>query len=183
MKILDARINWNEWYCNDPELQVLVDKIPEHKDLNYKVKQANYGTVIYNLYLAEKEGYVAFLAWSGTKNDGGYCGAEWQIIANGKPITVRGPWSSRSGVMNGHFETQCMEVAITDDPEAFKKGYTFIGGALTVEKVLKEVLPFFHHSVSLLKLVDKQDGEITYEVVKLSQLYRKEISAMKVGKK
>lgn len=181
MRVLRAKINYNDGYCNNPELQVLVDKIPELKDLDYKViRRKDCGTGM-NLYLAEKEGYVNFMAWSGKGNDNGCCGMEWQIIVNGKPVLVRGPWSSRSGVMNMFFKTQCMEVAITDNAESFEKGYTFIAGALTVEKVLKEVLPFLHHSVMLLRIVDKE-GEITYVPVKLHEPYMKEISIMKIKK-
>lgn len=168
MKILAAKIRWNEGYCNNPDLEILVDKIPELKDLDYDVTQVRYGNEKSNLYLAIQDGYASFLSWSGKKNDGGYCGQEWQIIVNGKPVTVKGPWSSRSGVMNKAFKTQVMEVSITDDLQAYERGYTFCAGAMTVEKVLKEVLPFFHHSITLLRIVDKE-GEITYVPVKLHE--------------
>ena len=159
MKILRAKIDWIMSACNDPRLQILVDKIPDRKDLTYTCRR---GRGI-NLYFAEKDGYVSFFAWSGHGNDGGYGGSEWDIKVGRKIVRVKGPWSSRPGVMNQYF-TQCMEAAMTNDPETYEKGYTFMAGSITIEKA-KEALALMQ-GMALLKVVD-DDKEIHYVPVKL----------------
>jgi len=163
MKILNARIEWFIGYANEPQLEVLVDKIPEPSELVYeKIPFKRWF-----LYVAEKEGYVSFFVWSGKGNDGGYGGAEWTVkVRDGETVReelVRGPWSSRSGIINQVWKPQCMEVAITDEPDDFEKGYSFTAAALTLEKA-KEAIRIT--GANLLKIVEKE-GEIRYVPVKI----------------
>lgn len=49
MKVLDIKVEWMHKFSNNPSLKLLVDKMPEIKDLIYTHKN-NY----------EKDGYVSY---------------------------------------------------------------------------------------------------------------------------
>jgi len=57
-----------------------------------------------------------------------------------------------------------MEVSITDDPEVFKRGYTFIAGAITVD-LARDVVNKFLPEWMIVK-EEKWEGEIYYKVVR-----------------
>ena len=163
MKVLDASIwVYNKNVLNRHRLQILVDKIPKLEDLRFECKDG--------CYFAEKEGYVIFYYWSGKGNDGGFYGREWDItMKNGKKVTLKGAWSSRSGVMNRFFK-QSMEVSITEDRDSFERGYTFFAGAITVDlakKVVKRFLPDW----TIVKEIKQNElygneSEIYYKIVR-----------------
>lgn len=140
MKILKAKVHWyGPNVLNAPDLQVLVDKIPEWGPRIYERK----GRIGQFYFFSEVEGYVVYFVWSGKGNDGGYGGAVWRIKARVKGkirrITVKGAWSSRCSVMNQMGFPHSMETEITDDPESFERGDTFFAGALTIERAKEAV--------------------------------------------
>jgi len=155
MKILKANIEYNPQFCNPPTLQVLVDKIPDLNEMTYEYKE--------DLYFAEKDGYVSFFVYNAPGR--GYGGRKFTItLKDGTTKELIGPWSGRCGVMNMYFEQQSMEVSITDDPKAFKRGYTFFAGVITLEKV-KEAINLLQ-GTAILKRVGKY-REVSYIVTKL----------------
>lgn len=126
MKLLKARVRWMEGYANDPTLEILVDKMPELSDLRYQKK----GT----LYYAELDGYVNFFHYSGPGQ--GYGGRGFELkMADGSTEVLKGPFSSRSGVMNAAGFGPCLDVSITDNPESFERGYTFYAGSVALSLV------------------------------------------------
>ena len=129
MKILQAKVQWFQGYGNNPVMQVLVDKIPNRKDLRYKQKGG--------LYYAELEGFVHFLYKKGQHQEKGFGGYAWPItLSSGEKKILKGPWSSRAGVANQLGFGPCADVSITDSPTAFKRGYTFIAGSITLNKLV-----------------------------------------------
>lgn len=154
-KIRRMKINWQQGLANGPRIQVLVDKIPKREELNFMRKG--------NLYLAIKEGYAQYFSWSGTKNDGGFYGAIWHVIVEGKPTDVLGPWSARAGFINRHFETQIIDVQMTDDPVHFEKDQFVLGG-ITLELV-KEGLEWCSEAPLLVK-IEEENGDIIYQPIK-----------------
>ena len=162
MKVLNASIwVYNKDVLNGHRLQILVDKIPKLEDLRFECKN--------NCYFAEREGYVVFYYWSGKGNEGGFYGREWDItMKNGKKVTLKGAWSSRSGVMNRFFK-QSMEVSITEDKDSFEKGYTFFAGAITVD-LAREVVKRFLPDWTIVKEIKRyelyNENEIYYKVVR-----------------
>lgn len=152
MKIKKLRIdNWGEFarkgsaplsgelfqmsgYANQPSLRVLVDEVPKG-DLTFEGKKVNSHT----LYFAEHDGYVEFYAHD-PRDESGYGGRGFKLKVkdNGdeREVQLKGPWSSRAGVMNSHGFTPCLDVAITDDEGVWARGWTFIAGAITLESVL-----------------------------------------------
>ncbi len=134
MKVLDAKVNWMLNWANDPRLVLLVDESP--KNFIYQKKGC--------LYFAEKEGIVRFFFYDGPGD--GYSGRNFDItLDTGEEVTLQGPWSSRSGVMNNAGFTPSMEVHFTDSLKHFERGYTLYAGHVTVElakKVVEEFLPY-----------------------------------------
>ncbi len=104
VQIQAARIQWCFGYGNSPDLQILVDKVPETATLLHDVKvlpPARDGN--YTLYFAEKDGYVHFMAHN-AKNETGYGGSiiPVRIKPDGAIKLVKGPWSGNSASMTEH---------------------------------------------------------------------------------
>lgn len=154
MEILKANINFKKGYANPPTMRVLVDKIPSVGDMIYEERAG--------CYLAEKDGYVNFFYYD--RPGEGYGGAIFnrsikQDDGTTKKVSFKGPWSSRPSAMNMRFDIQCVGVSITDEPDVFEKGYTFMSGAITLE-LAKEAIGKIG-GVVLFKVVDPA-GETTY---------------------
>lgn len=169
MEIRNIMIDWMEGYANDPEIKVLVDEIP--KDFIYEKRGS--------LYFAEKEGCVRFFYYE--RPDRGYGGTKFELkMEDGSTVILKGPWSSNSMTMNGAGFNPSIEVAMTEEVEVFKRGYTFYAGAMTVEKV-REGFKKFLPSVELRPVT--KDGEPCYEVRKdnLNKEELKEQGYLKTG--
>lgn len=155
MKVLKATVEWYLDYANTPVLEMLVDGIPKSVELIYE-KRANV------LYMAVLDGYVSFYAWVGPGNDKGFYSREFPLkLREGdeiKDVILKGPWSSRAGVMNNHFEQQVVDVHLTEEEESFNRGYTSLAGAATLELAQQAVdmIP----DVELVKVLKR--GDITY---------------------
>ena len=133
MEALDARVDWYLEFANSPKLILLVDKIPDSDDFVFEQRG--------NLYFAEKDGGVRFFAYSGP--DRGFAGRHFPIKMNdGTTKKLIGPWSSRAGCMNDAGFTKCVDIAYTDDPQAFRRGYTMFGGHCTLDLARKAVEKF-----------------------------------------
>lgn len=132
MDVVYAEVDWRHGWANDPNLRVLVDKMPDLDDLRYEKKD--------ELYYAELGGYVNFFSWNperdgkGRKEWQGFGGAVFPItLTNGEKVTLRGPWSSRAGVMNSVGFGPCVEVSLTEDEKAMERGYTFFASAISLD--------------------------------------------------
>jgi len=136
MRILNARVRWMEGYNNDPELEVLADHLPDYKDLRY---EENNGC-----YFAERDGYVSFFYHSGNpEQQEGYFGRHFHItMKDGTEKTLKGPWSSRSGVMNKMGFEPSREVAIFTDQASYDRGYIAYAGHIT-ERLFKLAVKTF----------------------------------------
>lgn len=123
MKIIKIKVDWRDGWANDPRLQVLVDKIPNHNVFNYEEKDG--------FYYAEYKGYVNFFYYM--QPDNGYAGKHFNItMKDGSKKILNGPWSSRAGVINNVGFGPCIDVIITDDFKVWKRGYTFYCGSVSV---------------------------------------------------
>ena len=126
MKLLKARVNWAEGFSNDPSLEILVDKMPELKDLSYKNKGS--------LYYAELDGSVSFFHYAGPGN--GFGGRSFTIqMENGEEKILQGPWSSNASSMNEAGFGPCLDVSIIDDLASYERGYTFYSGHVTIDLI------------------------------------------------
>lgn len=139
MKLLNAKINWNEHFMNAPDLQVLVDEIPSLEDMVFTERNG--------LYLAIRNGFAMFFAYDGPSD--GYGGRSFRLkMADGSIRTLVGPWSSRSSCVNAAFpETPVMEVSLCANPAAFDLGYTFMAAACTLDFARKAVKKAHAHLV------------------------------------
>jgi hypothetical protein len=134
MKPIECSVNWYEKYANDPELQIIVDKLPRQEDLRYK--HIDIGTT--ELWFAEKEGYVSFYAWNSPKQDKGFYGRHFDItLEDGSMVTLLGPWASRSGVMNKWFLPQCLEVSLKEEKNY--NGVSWYSCSVTLEFALEAI--------------------------------------------
>lgn len=146
MQVKRARVyRYPKGYLNDPNLIVEVDKIPAHEELRYKaIRVRDEGT----LYYAEKDGYVNFM-FHDPRREQGYGGRVFEItLENGEKRAIKGPWSSRAGVVNALGLGPCMEVSICEEGDgafdryagntAYSSGRGVLrAGALTIELAKK----------------------------------------------
>jgi len=134
MKPVACSVEWYEGYANDPRLQIVVDRIPNAEEFRYEHKGG--------LWFAEKEGYVRFFSWNGPGNEEGYCGRCYPIkTIEGEETILRGPWSSRSGVMNKYFTTQSLDVSVkteNDEYSCWCAGHVTLLFALEAIKLCEE---------------------------------------------
>ncbi len=150
MKVLNAKVQWNLNWGNSPQLEVLVDEIP--KNLLFTQKKS--------LFYGENKGYVEFYHWTAPDNNQGYGGSHIPItIINGEVVILKGPWSSRAGVMNFNNFGPCVEVSLTDDEVDYKRGYTFMSGAITLDLAV-EALSKYCPRITLYE--EQDDTDITY---------------------
>lgn len=129
MKLLDAKVEWYPEFDNDPELQILVNFIPDSRQIIHNVLEISPGLY---LYYGQKYEYVSYLL-ADESNKRGFGGKEFVVKTGDGDKYIPGPWSSRAGVVNKLTNVQCVDVHITNEPKAFARGYTFSTGAVTVE--------------------------------------------------
>lgn len=130
MKVLDAKVDWFEEYDNEPSLKVLVDRVTPLEEFVYEKKEV--GGNSYFLY-AEKDGDVSYF-YVDPSDTRGFGGRSFQLNVKGEGVvTISGAWSSRASVANSLRFGPCVDVSITDDPEAFQRGHTFTAGAISLE--------------------------------------------------
>jgi hypothetical protein len=105
IEIEDVEIDWKEEYANDPKLILYVDELPDRSEIQYE------GSKEEGIWYGEHEsGYVSFFAWSGGQQDG-FGGRHYEIeTVDGEEVTLKGPWSSRAGVMNQRGYGPCLDV-------------------------------------------------------------------------
>lgn len=127
MKATAVDVEWNDRYDNEPRLKLLVDELPPMSSLIYKSKDIGGSTLFY----AELDGYVSFMVHS-PRDECGFGGRTFHLhLEDGTQVAIKGPWSSRSGVVNQHFGP-CLEVSITAESEVWEQGFTFYSAAVTL---------------------------------------------------
>lgn len=130
MKILSAEVNWYENFGNSPDLMVVVDKIPALKGAIYQGHDFNEKCRLYYTFI---DGYVDYFVHQRNYEEG-YGGRTFSFFYQPKPdatptyISIRGPWSSRAGVVNSVLERHCVDVTIR--PE---NGGGWRTGAITLD--------------------------------------------------
>jgi hypothetical protein len=144
MKPLACHINWNGQL--GPEVQILVDKMPDHKELRYRTKDG--------IYLAEKDGYVSFYYW--VKPDNGFGGREFPLtMEDGTTRTLIGPWSSNPTSVRQIMGFDSIDVSLVDDPESFMRGYTLFSAHVTPEFFLEALRMSPTRARVVVKYTDK----------------------------
>jgi hypothetical protein len=128
MELLKAKVHKLEGYANPPTMQILVDKIPEFEEIEHQVVSIGDHTA----YFGEKDGFVHYCVHN-ARNESGFGGRLFKLKTFDGIVDVRGPWSSNSHAMRQLGFTDSTEVSMTDDPEAFERGYTFMAGTVTVD--------------------------------------------------
>lgn len=166
MKILDLKVNWWDGYGNDPTFQVLVDNLPNREDMRFEQKE--------NCYFAELDGYVQFFFYD--KPGDGYGGAIFNIVMkDGSTKELKGPWSSRSGVMNNLGFTPSLDVDICTNQKDWENNRVNYGGNITLSllqeylknnpitdkwgKVIIIKCPMYNTDIQYNPAICKQDGE------------------------
>ena len=132
MEVLAAKVR-TEGFPPTYRLVLLVDKIPS--SLRYRHKEG--------IWYAEKDGFVNFLYWKGPHNEGGFGGRDFEITTvEGRKVILKGPWSSRPGVVHKVGFPECVEASITTRREDFEKGYASLAGYVTLSKARQAVSRF-----------------------------------------
>jgi hypothetical protein len=150
MKLLKAEVDWMQGWANSPRLIVEVDKTPVH--LRYRKKEVGGETV----YFAENEGFVAYFSHD-PKNERGYGGREFDItLEDGSDVTIKGPWSSRCGVMNSLGFTPSVEVILVENDSRSS-------GAVTVEFAQQAIALINDPRITLVEN-NKREGEPRWSI-------------------
>lgn len=107
MKILGAKIEWFEGFCNEPELCVTVDSLPPRESLRYGRNGNSY-------FASTEEGYVSFF-YEDKRDKEGYGGAKFDLtMLDGSAVTLVGPWSGNGSGMRAAGFPQSYPVTATD---------------------------------------------------------------------
>jgi len=195
MEVIDARVNWHEGFDNDPTLQVLVNRRVPIESFRYKFVPATGWSlglsnqqsaviggsavnktphvdfddidleVVSGFFYAEKDGAVNYL-YHDAKDRRGFSGSGFILtMEDGRKVGLKGPWASRASLINRLTELTCVDVSITDDPEAFKRGHTFTASAITLSLAQRATVLAAKHEPRKMKinLARETDGsEIRY---------------------
>ena len=113
---LNAKLNLRTPHPADhARLQILVPRIPELGEFSFEQR--------HDIWYAEKDGIAMHFCWHGPENAHGFGGRHFNIhTAAGEEVILKGPWSTRAGVVNAEGLGPCVDVSLTDDPGAFHAG-------------------------------------------------------------
>jgi len=91
------------------------------------------------LYFGYRDGQVSYFVHR-KKDEKGFGGATYNLNPSEPnrrtPYKVKGPWASRSSVMNKFFK-HSLEARLIDNEAGFKKGFTFRSGAVSTSMALE----------------------------------------------
>lgn len=105
LNILRAHVDWNLEYANYPDLKVEVRKLPNTNAFRFRAHEARGHT----FYWAEYDGFVRYFVHD-HRNSEGFGGRVFNItMESGEKREIKGPWSSRAGVLNSVFPP-CVDV-------------------------------------------------------------------------
>jgi len=110
MHVKSGYLNWMEGWHNATGIHLLMDEneMPAISDLRYEETKVNATT---GVVFAEKDGFVDYFCYNSDKN--GYGGRTFNLkMKDGTEKSLKGPWSSRAGVMNAKGFTPCVDVTI-----------------------------------------------------------------------
>ncbi len=163
MKILGAVVDWNDHYDNAPQLVIAVDELPGNEAYSYASKPLTGGRT---LYRAEHDGFVRFYLHN-PNDEHGYGERSFKLRSHhGEEFTIKGPWSSRSGVVNQHFSPHCTEVMYALDPDHLKvcppRGIGIYSGVATLDVAIEATAITGNW---LVRIVDRSSAEVSYEPV------------------
>ena len=167
--IIDARVNWMEEWGNSPILEILVEKVLNVSDFRYDLIDRERS----DLYFGYRDGQVSYFVHD-KNNERGFGGATY-ILSPAEPnrripYKVKGPWTSRSSVMNNFFK-HSMEARLIDNEAGFEKGFTFMSGAVSMPMAL-EALDHIHVSTGEIYALAYHSlyedlSELEYQIVKM----------------
>jgi hypothetical protein len=110
MKLLNAEIERHAGYANGPELKLIVDKMTAEEDFVYDEKELD-GCTLY--FAKHEDGLVRFFSHNHS-NERGFAGHVFKLrVQDGSIKELKGPWSSRAGVMNNYFP-HCVDCIIEE---------------------------------------------------------------------
>ncbi len=168
MKILKARVEEHGRYMNQPELQVLVDKMPEWDELRWEHDGRR-------LWWAVKDGMFYKFSHSvetPERNEGGYGGCVYPLIMkDGSEVLLAGPWSSRTACF--HHLYPAFEASIFEYERDWERGYTACAGALTLTTAVEAIKMVPRSGVWAYRLAFCWDGkEYVRQILKVKDAGR-----------
>lgn len=162
MRILSAEIDMMEQWANDPVLKITVDRMPPSEEFIYTKIELTPRRAI---YFAKHECGIARFMVHDQDNERGYAGRVFTItLDDGTQVSMKGPWSSRSGVMNNYFD-HTTEVTIYE-----RDGdHPSLGFASHIDvDIAREVLEGLDSELNLRAPRNENDGDIAYVIPKVT---------------
>lgn len=153
-QIKEVRVDWKEGFANSPTFQVVLNKLPDQNVVRFQRLD--------NLFYGEdkESGYVRFFCWDEARGqDQGFAGRHFPItLVDGTEIVLKGPWSSRAGVMNKFFQdAACVDVHFEE-----QEGYP-TWGAFSMTKILAWMVKNYDKIDFWMTCETRNDtGEIVY---------------------
>lgn len=157
MNVTGGFIDWNGGYDQRPTLHVIISgEIPQLEDFTFKSDNNK------SFWWAEYDGFFTFFAGHPDRPRKGFGGDSYTLnVENGDTVTLKGPFSSRSGIVNAYGHGPCVSVKIHENNS--KDRYRTISISLSHAQEAAE-----YAGVELFKdnkrNRDGQSTEYTYEV-------------------
>lgn len=161
--ILDIRVDWMEGWANDPRWTALLSKddYPKGEEPIWHIVK-HLGGSGRTTCRAEKGVVVRYFTHD-PRDQAGYGGSVYTATdRNGVTYSFKGPWSSRSAVINSIFLglDPCVEVAYTDSLKDWNSGYAMTAGDLKVSAILTWLRN--HNFVCGQKIIDENGPKNRY---------------------
>lgn len=168
----EAKVEWYERYANHPVLACSTTKgnWEKHREVHEKAvfwTQRQGGSTLY--YSDPGDGLVNFYCHT-PGNEEGFAGRSFKLLIeeDGETIerTIKGPWSSRPGIMNKYFGAHCVDLTVSVGE------YTHYSAACTLS-LAKVIIDLFNGGnppedwIQLVCILE-ESGEIYYYPMKLN---------------
>lgn len=159
MKILAATVDWNDKFDNSPQLIIQVEQLHEDEEFRYASKPLIGGST---LYRAGHDGFVRFYLHN-PHDEQGFGGRVFKLEGHyGETFKIKGPWSTRSGVINQHFMPHCTEAILTTSDLNDRALVSAYSSAVTLKVAIEAIKMTGNWFV---RIVSGPNGETTYEPI------------------
>jgi hypothetical protein len=132
VKVLAAKVEWHDGFCNDPNLKILVDHMPKHDGPIWHAEKLGSKTFCWSV----EQGSVRYF-YHDPRDQEGFGGRVFKItLKDGTEQEYKGPWSSNAQFAQKYVGEYICHVSMTDDQKAWERGYTFYAADVTLDIAL-----------------------------------------------
>jgi hypothetical protein len=153
--IVDAWVDPELGYANDPVVHVRITKVPDPRTMTYRPFRTDDGKTLW--WAVNEHGWVRFLLQD-PGNRRGYGGQTFSLDTVDGLVRVKGPWSSRSSVANVLAPVHCHEV----NAHVADRDVVYVGANLTISTIYVALAHFCPNWTIVPDLGSRENGELGY---------------------